>query len=151
MLALTRRAAVTIATRARATAMPFVAATSSSSSSFSTRSATPPADDGPRVSFAFLESSTGNKVLVSGVVGKTVLDTAVAHDVDIEGACGGELACSTCHVVVPPDVYSRLPKKKEVRRRPCPLPNAFYMTPHITLLVSHRCRRRTTCWTWRSA
>jgi hypothetical protein len=90
-------------------------------------------------------------VLVSGVVGKTVLDTAVAHDVDIEGACGGELACSTCHVVVPSDVYSRLPKKKEVRRRPRPLPHASYMTRHLTLLVSHRCRRRTTCWTWRSA
>ena len=42
-----------------------------------------------------------------------MLDTAVQHDVDIEGACGGELACSTCHVIVPKDVYDRLPKKKE--------------------------------------
>ena len=32
---------------------------------------------------------------------------------DIEGACGGELACSTCHVIVPKDVYDRLPPKKE--------------------------------------
>jgi ferredoxin len=24
------------------------------------------------------------------------------HDIDIEGACGGECACSTCHVLLEP-------------------------------------------------
>jgi ferredoxin len=60
-----------------------------------------------------VESKTGNKIIVDGTIGKTVLDTAVQYDVDIEGACGGELACSTCHVIVPQDVFDRLPKKKE--------------------------------------
>ena len=30
----------------------------------------------------------------------SVLDIALAHDVDIDHACGGVLACSTCHVIV---------------------------------------------------
>jgi ferredoxin len=64
------------------------------------------------VNFAFIESKSGNKILVEGTVGKTVLDTALQYDVDIEGACGGELACSTCHVIVPKDLYDRLPEKK---------------------------------------
>ena len=29
------------------------------------------------------------------------------------GACGGELACSTCHLIFPQDVYDTLPEKTE--------------------------------------
>lgn len=65
-----------------------------------------------KVSFSFIES-TGTKVVVTGDIGKSVLDVAVAHDVNIEGACGGELACSTCHVVVKKELFDLLPKKKE--------------------------------------
>ncbi len=30
----------------------------------------------------------------------SILDIALGHDVDIEHQCGGNLACSTCHVLV---------------------------------------------------
>ncbi len=30
----------------------------------------------------------------------SILDIALAHDVDIDHACGGVCACSTCHVIV---------------------------------------------------
>jgi 2Fe-2S ferredoxin len=30
----------------------------------------------------------------------SLLDIALAHDVDLDHACGGVLACSTCHVVL---------------------------------------------------
>lgn len=65
------------------------------------------------VKFRFYEESSGQLVEVIGQEGKTVLDVALTHNVDIEGACGGELACSTCHVIVPEDIYSKLPPKKE--------------------------------------
>ena len=29
------------------------------------------------------------------------------------GACGGDLACSTCHVVLPKEYYDKLDKKEE--------------------------------------
>ena len=45
--------------------------------------------------------------------GMTVLEIARLHDIDIEGACEGCLACSTCHVVVDPAFYAKLPPPKE--------------------------------------
>ena len=30
----------------------------------------------------------------------SILDIALAHDIDIDHACGGVCACSTCHVIV---------------------------------------------------
>lgn len=66
-----------------------------------------------KVSFSFIESKTGNKVTVEGEIGQSVLDVAVAHDIDIEGACGGELACSTCHVICDKELFDILPPKKE--------------------------------------
>jgi ferredoxin, 2Fe-2S len=37
---------------------------------------------------------------VDAPLGLSVLEVAHKHGVDIEGACEGSLACSTCHVVV---------------------------------------------------
>lgn len=30
------------------------------------------------------------------------------NEIEIEGACGGELSCSTCHVLLPESVYEEL-------------------------------------------
>ncbi|SCW00373.1 LAFE_0C02762g1_1 [Lachancea fermentati] len=40
--------------------------------------------------------------------GDTLLDIAQAHNLDMEGACGGSCACSTCHVIVDPEYYDAL-------------------------------------------
>ena len=45
--------------------------------------------------------------------GLSVLEIAHKHDVDIEGACEGSLACSTCHVVVDAAWYAKLAKATE--------------------------------------
>lgn len=36
------------------------------------------------------------------------MDIAQANGIDMEGACGGSCACSTCHVIVEPDFYDRM-------------------------------------------
>lgn len=64
-------------------------------------------------SFYFLEAKTGDKILVEGEDGSTVLDVALKHNIDIEGACGGELACSTCHVILSQELLNNLPSKSE--------------------------------------
>ena len=46
-------------------------------------------------------------------VGLSVLEVAHKHGVDIEGACEGSLACSTCHVIVDPAWFARLSKPTE--------------------------------------
>jgi ferredoxin len=65
------------------------------------------------VKFTFFEEGSGNHVEVTASLGKTLLDVALENNIDIEGACGGELACSTCHVVVSKEVFDKLPAKQE--------------------------------------
>ena len=45
--------------------------------------------------------------------GKTILEIAHANNIDIEGACEGVMACSTCHVIVEPEWYGKLPPPEE--------------------------------------
>lgn len=40
---------------------------------------------------------------------QTLLQVAHAIDVDMEGACEGALACSTCHVIVAENWFKKLP------------------------------------------
>ena len=46
-------------------------------------------------------------------VGTTVLEAAHNNDIDLEGACEGSLACSTCHVIVDKSHYSKLEQASE--------------------------------------
>jgi 2Fe-2S ferredoxin len=46
-------------------------------------------------------------------VGLSLLEVAHKHNIDLEGACEGSLACSTCHVIVEPDWYDVLPDATE--------------------------------------
>ena len=50
----------------------------------------------------------GNRREVDAPAGLSVLEIAHKHKVDIEGACEGSLACSTCHVIVDAGWYKKL-------------------------------------------
>jgi ferredoxin, 2Fe-2S len=50
----------------------------------------------------------GTRREVEAPLGLSVLEVAHKHAIDIEGACEGSLACSTCHVVVDPEWYEHL-------------------------------------------
>jgi ferredoxin, 2Fe-2S len=50
---------------------------------------------------------------VDAPLGLSVLEIAHLHDVDVEGACEGSLACSTCHVIVDPEWYDKLEEPSE--------------------------------------
>jgi 2Fe-2S ferredoxin len=50
----------------------------------------------------------GTRREVDAPVGLSVLEVAHKHGVDIEGACEGSLACSTCHVIVDPAWIGKL-------------------------------------------
>jgi len=60
----------------------------------------------------FIERN-GNQREVEAPVGLSVLEVAHKHEVDIEGACEGSLACSTCHVIVDPAWFGKLAKPTE--------------------------------------
>ena len=62
---------------------------------------------GRKATFWFLNRDD-SKTMVSGDYGKTVLEVAHEHNVELEGACEGSMACSTCHVILEPQVFQRL-------------------------------------------
>jgi 2Fe-2S ferredoxin len=55
----------------------------------------------------------GSRTEVEAPSGQSVLEIARANDIDIEGACEGSLACSTCHVIVDPTDFERLAEASE--------------------------------------
>jgi 2Fe-2S ferredoxin len=55
----------------------------------------------------------GTRREVDAPLGLSVLEIAHRNDIDIEGACEGSLACSTCHVIVEPDWYELLKEASE--------------------------------------
>ncbi|HEV7371998.1 ferredoxin family 2Fe-2S iron-sulfur cluster binding protein [Arenibaculum sp.] len=60
----------------------------------------------------FIEQD-GTRRDVEAPIGLSVLEIAHRNDVDLEGACEGSLACSTCHVVVEPEWYDVLTDASE--------------------------------------
>jgi 2Fe-2S ferredoxin len=54
-----------------------------------------------------------NKIEVEEAEGLSVLEIAHKHKINLEGACEGSLACSTCHVIVDDKWYAKLQKPSE--------------------------------------
>jgi 2Fe-2S ferredoxin len=55
----------------------------------------------------------GSRKEVEAPIGLSVLEIAHRNDVDIEGACEGSLACSTCHVIVDAEWFELLKDASE--------------------------------------
>ena len=45
--------------------------------------------------------------------GDVLLNVGQAAGMPLEGTCEGQMACSTCHVIVAPEWFDRLPKASE--------------------------------------
>ncbi len=60
----------------------------------------------------FIETD-GTRREVDAPLGLSVMEIAHRHGIDLEGACEGSLACSTCHVIVEPDWFELLPDATE--------------------------------------
>ena len=50
---------------------------------------------------------------IEAPAGSVLLDVAQAAGQPLEGACEGQMACSTCHVIVDPSDFVRLPPASE--------------------------------------
>lgn len=59
------------------------------------------------------EGADGRVAEAQGVEGARLLDVAQACGQPLEGTCDGDLACATCHVVVDPADFPRLPPVTE--------------------------------------
>ncbi len=64
----------------------------------------------PKITFI---DSHGRRHEFDAPEGLSVLEVAHQNDINLEGACEGSLACSTCHVVVDPEWYDKLNEASE--------------------------------------
>ena len=60
----------------------------------------------------FIEPN-GNEKIIEAQNGLSLLEVAHNNDIDLEGACEGSLACSTCHIVVEKEFFEILPEPSE--------------------------------------
>jgi len=59
------------------------------------------------------ETNDGQDHVVEAEEGLSILEVARQYSLDLEGACEGSLACSTCHVIVDQETFDKLPKAEE--------------------------------------
>ncbi|KAL6755150.1 2Fe-2S ferredoxin-type domain-containing protein [Haematococcus lacustris] len=72
-----------------------------------------PSAPGETISVTFVDKD-GLEHNVPAPIGKNLLEVAHDNEVDLEGACEGSLACSTCHVIVEnEEYYKKLPEPCE--------------------------------------
>jgi 2Fe-2S ferredoxin len=64
----------------------------------------------PKITFIYPDS---RRQEVEAPIGLSLLEVARRFDIDIEGACEGSLACSTCHLIVDPDWFDVLSEASE--------------------------------------
>ena len=63
-----------------------------------------------RVSFI---TNEGTRVEATAAPGDVLLDVAQRAGMPLEGTCEAQMACSTCHVILPPEWFARLPPAVE--------------------------------------
>jgi ferredoxin len=63
---------------------------------------------GTGIKVTFRDSKGKDLKTVEVNEGDDLLSIAHEYDVDLEGACEGSIACSTCHVILQPDIYDAL-------------------------------------------
>lgn len=55
-------------------------------------------------------NADGTRVAAHAEAGSRLLEVAQRAGMPLEGTCEGQMACSTCHVIVAPDWFDRLPR-----------------------------------------
>jgi ferredoxin len=55
----------------------------------------------------------GEPVMAEGRPGQRLLEVGQAAGMALEGTCEGQMACSTCHVIVAPEWFDRLSPASE--------------------------------------
>jgi len=66
------------------------------------------------VEVVFMAADGEGKTVASAPAGTVLLALAQACGQPLEGTCEGQMACSTCHVIIDAEWFSRLPQAGEM-------------------------------------
>lgn len=65
------------------------------------------------IKVTFISADGQQRTVVEAQAGECLLDVAQANGQPLEGTCEGQMACSTCHVIVDPADFAKLPRASE--------------------------------------
>jgi 2Fe-2S ferredoxin len=60
------------------------------------------------VKINFKYQNSDEVITIDAPEGISLLEVAHQNNIELEGACEGSLACSTCHIIIEPDFYEKL-------------------------------------------
>lgn len=81
--------------------------------SLSTSAAAKPEPNAEKITVTFVNKD-GEETEIKVPVGMSMLEAAHENDIELEGACEGSLACSTCHVIITDEeLYNKLPEPSD--------------------------------------
>jgi len=100
-----------------------------------------------KITVHFVSSDGENTQSVEASEGDNLLTVAQIHDQPLEGTCEGQMACSTCHVIVEAADFDKLPAATEMEedmldlaagaRRTSRLACQITLTPELDGLTVH--------------
>lgn len=61
----------------------------------------------------FISADGEHNIEAQGAEGESLLTVGQAAGLPLEGTCEGQMACSTCHVIVDADWFAQLPRATE--------------------------------------
>jgi ferredoxin len=69
-------------------------------------------DSGKEITIHWVRKD-GSIQVTKGSIGENIMRIAHQYGIELEGACEGVCACSTCHVILESTVYDKLPEPSE--------------------------------------
>ncbi|WOE76606.1 2Fe-2S iron-sulfur cluster-binding protein [Parasphingorhabdus sp. SCSIO 66989] len=72
---------------------------------------------------------------MTGKVGDKLLNLAQAHGEPLEGTCEGQMACSTCHVILPKEDFAKVPEASELEEDMLDLASAVTATSRLSCQI----------------
>lgn len=66
------------------------------------------------VRVTFIHADGESRTEAEAPAGTRLLELAQTHLLPLEGTCEGQMACSTCHVIVTKDYFDRIPPASEM-------------------------------------
>ena len=87
------------------------------------------------VSVTFV-TAKGEKIAGEGEAGTRLLELGQAKGMPLEGTCEGQMACSTCHVIVAKEDFDRLPPASEMEEDMLDLAAGVRRTSRLSCQIS---------------
>jgi len=84
----------------------------------------------------FVSADGENVQEVAANVGDNLLDVGQAAGQPLEGTCEGQMACSTCHVIVSAEDFAKLPRASEAEEDMLDLAAAATRTSRLSCQIT---------------